>query len=63
MCIQLIHLVEVQTISPNEFWLHTCDACVITTWRLALRAPLVARNNNIIYENNNYLKSYKYIRQ
>ena len=19
--------------SPNECWLHTCDACVITTWR------------------------------
>ena len=30
--------------SPNECWLHTCDACVITTWRLGLRAPLVARN-------------------
>ena len=29
--------------SPNEFWLHTCDACVITTWRLGLLAPLVAR--------------------
>ena len=25
----------------NECWLHTCDACVITTWRLGLRAPLV----------------------
>ena len=31
--------------SPNESWLHTCDACVITTWILGLRAPLVARNN------------------
>ena len=31
--------------SSNECWLHTCDACVITTWRLGLRAPLVARNN------------------
>ena len=31
--------------SPNECWLHTCDACVITTWRLGLWAPLVARNN------------------
>ena len=29
--------------SPNECWLHTCDACVTTTCRLALRAPLVAR--------------------
>ena len=34
--------------SPNECWLHTCDACVITTWRLVLRAPLVARNYYII---------------
>ena len=25
-------------------WLHTCRACVIATWRLGLRAPLVARN-------------------
>ena len=30
--------------SPNESWLHTCDECVITIWRLWLRAPLVARN-------------------
>ena len=30
---------------PNECWLHTCDACVITTWLLhvGLWAPLVAR--------------------
>ena len=28
----------------NECWLHTCDACVITTCRLGLQAPLVARN-------------------
>ena len=27
--------------SPNECWLHKCDACVITRWRLGLRAPLV----------------------
>ena len=27
--------------SPNERWLHKCDACVITPWRLSLRAPLV----------------------
>ena len=33
--------------SPNKCWLHTCDACVITTWRLGLRAPLVARNNGL----------------
>ena len=25
-------------------WLHMCRACVIATWRLGLRAPLVARN-------------------
>ena len=30
--------------SPNECWLHTNDACVITTWRLWSWAPLVARN-------------------
>ena len=30
--------------SLNKCWLHTCDACVITTWRLGLRAPLVACN-------------------
>ena len=30
--------------SPNKCWLHTCDARVITTWRLRLRAPLVTRN-------------------
>ena len=30
--------------SPNECWLYTCDACVITTWRLRLQAPLVTRN-------------------
>ena len=29
--------------SPTECWLHTYNACVITTWRLRLRAPLVAR--------------------
>ena len=33
--------------SPNECWLHTRDACVITTSKLGLRAPLVARNNVI----------------
>ena len=31
--------------SPNECWLHTCSTYIITTWRLGLRAPLVARNN------------------
>ena len=31
--------------SPNECWLHTSDPCVITTWTLGLRAPLVACND------------------
>ena len=30
---------------PNECWLLTSGSCVITTWRLGLRAPLVARKN------------------
>ena len=29
--------------SPNECWLHTCDTCVITAWRLGLWVSLVAR--------------------
>ena len=32
--------------SPNECWLHTCDTCVIRTWRLGLRVPLVAPKNH-----------------
>ena len=32
--------------SLNEYWQHTYDACVITTWRLGLRAPLVARTES-----------------
>ena len=28
--------------SPNECWLRTYDTCVITTWTLGLRVPLVA---------------------
>ena len=36
--------------SSNSYWLHTCDECVITTWRLGLRAPLVVRNSSSIYE-------------
>ena len=35
--------------SSNESWLHTCDTCVMTTWRLGLRAPLVARNYYCFY--------------
>ena len=30
--------------SPNECCLHPHDECIITTWRLGWRAPLVARN-------------------
>ena len=26
--------------SPDKCWLHTCDACVIRTWRFGVRAPL-----------------------
>ena len=32
--------------SPNKCGLHTCDGCVITTWRLGWRAPLVTHDNN-----------------
>ena len=39
-CILCIPLILSE--SPNECWLRTCDACVITSWRLGLRAPLVA---------------------
>ena len=34
--------------SSNDCWLHMCDACVITTWRLGLRAPFVARSEIIV---------------
>ena len=39
--------------SPNESWLHTCHTRVTATWRLRLRAPLVAltRKNLPIYTN------------
>ena len=36
MCIPLI-----LSGSPNKCWLHMCNACVIKTWRLGLRAPLL----------------------
>ena len=39
--------------SPNQSWLHTCDACVITTWRLGLLAPLITHNNKNNNKNNN----------
>ena len=31
-------------VQENAGIIYTCDACVITTWRLGLWAPLVARN-------------------
>ena len=36
---------HILTGSPNGCWLHTCNACIITTWKLGLRAPLVAHKN------------------
>ena len=32
--------------SPNECRLHTCDACIIITWRWKLQATLVPRNKS-----------------
>jgi len=34
------------SLSPNECWLHTSDACVIATWRLGLGTTRGARNNS-----------------
>ena len=31
--------------SPNESWLHKCDACAKTTWRLGLRLSPAIKNN------------------
>ena len=43
-CVFNTFLEEVQT---NAGYIHaTRDACVITTWRLGLRAPLVARKKS-----------------
>ena len=39
-------LVEVQT---NKCWPHKCQACVLATRKLGLRAPLVARSNLEVY--------------
>ena len=39
-------LVEVQT---NKCWPHKCQACVLATRKLGLRAPLVARSNHEVY--------------
>ena len=35
-----MHSIDSQR-SPNECWLHTRDTCVITTWRLGLRADFL----------------------
>ena len=40
----ILYFPLILTGSPNECWLHTCYACIITTWRLGLGAPLVTRN-------------------
>ena len=44
--------------SPILRWLYTCDACVITTWRLGLWAPPVARNYFHINDWKNWHISY-----
>ena len=44
---RMIKLLSVNFIlggSPNECWPHTFDVCIIITWRLKLRATLVAQN-------------------
>ena len=40
-----VHSIHSQWKSKSyECWLHAYDACMITTWRLGSRAPLVAHN-------------------
>ena len=45
--------------SPNKCWLHTCDSCVITTWRLGLKIFLSPWPAILIilfcYDNNNLI--------
>ena len=38
--VRSMHFIHSQW-SPNECWLHTRDACVITTWRLRLRTDFL----------------------
>ena len=46
------HVIRLRVIeSPNEYCLHTCDVCVITTWRLW--ATRGARNNGNDIDNDN----------
>ena len=45
MIMYILYIPYICSGSPNKCWLHTCNACVITTWILGLGAPLVARNN------------------
>ena len=40
--IKLCSVHFIQFYGPSECWLRTCDACVITTSRLGLRAPLAS---------------------
>ena len=42
--VRLVCIPYILSGSPDECWLHTWDACAITTWRLGLRAPLVTHN-------------------
>ena len=39
--------------NSSECWLHTCDACVITTWRSGFLAPLVDRKNGHLSKTDN----------
>ena len=32
--------------SPNECWFHTCQACVVATWRLGSRSHMVNQEKN-----------------
>ena len=46
--------------TANKCWLHTCDTCVIKTWRFGLQVPLVARNNNYTLSVTQYTPSLLY---
>ena len=43
--VRSLHSIYILSGSSNKCWLHTCHACVITTWRLGLLALLVARKH------------------
>ena len=50
-CIQCIQLIL--SGSPHECWLHTCNACIITTWPGLLEAWLVL--TSVKYHGNLYI--------